>query len=98
MGKLMTKHEHKWVVDMLDDTYPVICVICGNERKTKMAKYQFTEIEEIERTIMFEAEDDIEADELVEAVRSADELPNVVISDWYKTANNWGHPERMEDN
>lgn len=29
----MAKHEHKWVVDMLDDTYPVICEICGNERK-----------------------------------------------------------------
>ena len=29
----MSKHEHKWVVDMFDDNYPVICEICQNERE-----------------------------------------------------------------
>lgn len=32
---MATVHEHKWVVDMFDDAYPVICAICGNERKEK---------------------------------------------------------------
>jgi hypothetical protein len=31
----MNKHEHKWVVDMLEDNYPTVCETCGYEKVNK---------------------------------------------------------------
>ena len=30
-----TPHEHKWVVDLFEDDYPIVCVYCGYEKKGK---------------------------------------------------------------
>ena len=62
----------------------------------EMPKFKFVETEEIERVIVFEAEDEIDAVDIMEAVMSVEDLPNVEI--FHKSGTtNWGSATEMRE-
>jgi hypothetical protein len=60
----------------------------------EMPKFKFIETEEIERVIVFEAKDEIEAVDLMEDIMSVEDLPNVEI--FHKSGTtHWGTAMEM---